>query len=311
MTAGKPAPAPPEPVRATALRLGTRALGWLHRNRERTAFAEGATAELAEPDSAYKPLSELALAASLVLRDEAFPAADRRTAADLLDYAWDQLRGGDLIYERQLRFPAMTDPLETYVHFHRAGHRHERLLELLAHLTALTSYREYEHVPNRRMAVANATRVIGAPDRTDWPARTAATWLGALPEPWAMDWMTAYHMTHTVFHLTDWGARPHELPPRLRDYLATWLPVWTDVWLETEEWDLVAELLIVDACTPEPAGEPAAWRRLAAAQHEDGLLPRDGRTGTGDPDRRFGDHYHSAVVATVAATLLLSRTAGA
>jgi hypothetical protein len=307
MTAGKTAHEPAEPVRALALRMGTRALGRLHRNHAQVMFAEGATAEPAEPDSVYKPLGELALAASLVLRDEALPAAGRRTARDLLDFAWDQLRGGDLLYERQLRFPAMTDPLEPYVHFHRAGHRHEQLQALLAHLTTLTSYREYEHLPNRRMAMANATRTIGVVDRTDWSARTAATWLGATPEPWTMDWLMAYSMTHTVFHLTDFGARPQALPPRLRDYLATWLPVWTDVWLEIEEWDLVAELLVVDACLPEPARDPADWRRLAAAQHEDGLLPRDGRTGTQDPDRRFADHYHTAVVATVAASLVLSR----
>lgn len=299
---------PAEPVRTTVLRTGTRALGWLNRNRGQLTFTGGATAELAEPDSVYKPLGELALAASLVLRDDPFPAADRRAARDLLDFAWDQLRGGDLLYERQLRFPAMTDPLETYVHFHRAGHRHEPLQALLAHLTGLRSYREYEHVPNRRMAVANATRVIGIDDRTDWSARTAATWLGATPEPWTMDWMTAYHMTHTVFHLTDWGAEPRGLPPHVRDYLATWLPVWTDVWLEIEEWDLVAELLLVDACLPEPAREPAAWRRLAAAQHEDGLLPRDGRTGTEDPTARFHDHYHTAVAAVTAATAALSRS---
>lgn len=296
-----------EEVRTTALRTGTRALDWLHRNHVQGTFADGATAELAEPDSVYKPLAELSLAASLVMRDAAFPAAQRDTAGELLDFAWDQLRGGDLLYERQLRFPAMTDPLETYVHFHRAGYRHERLQELLAHLASLTSYREYEHVPNRRMAVANATRVVGDADPTDWPARTAATWLGSTPEPWTMDWMTAYHVTHTVFHLTDWGAQPHALPPHLRDYLATWLPVWTDVWAEIEEWDLVAELVIVDACMPQPAFEPDAWRRLAAAQHDDGLLPRDGRTGRDGDGRRFEDHYHTAVVATVAASLVLSR----
>lgn len=301
------APGPVDPVRTAALCLGPGALGWLHRNRARGTFADGATAELAEPDSVYKPLAELALAGSLVVRDDAFPAAERDAAAELLDFAWDQLRGGDLLYERQLRFPAMTDPLETYVHFHRAGYRHEPLQELLAHLTSLTSFREYEHVPNRRMAVANAARIIGVADRTDGPARTAATWLGATPEPWTMDWMTAYHVTHTVFHLTDWGAQPQALPSRLRDYLATWLPVWTDVWLEIEEWDLVAELLIVDACMPEPSFEPAAWRRLAAVQHEDGLLPRDGRTGTDDEDRRFEDHYHTAAVAAVAGSLVLSR----
>lgn len=298
---------PADPVRSLALGTGTKALGWLHRNRARGRFADGATAELAEPDSVYKPLAELALAASLVLRDAVFPSAERESAGELLDFAWEQLRGGDLLYERQLRHPAMTDPLETYVHFHRAGYRHERLQALLAHLTSLTSYREYEHVPNRRMAVANATRVIGVGDRTDWPARTATTWLGATPEPWTMDWMTAYHMTHTVFHLTDWGAHPHALPPHLRDYLATWLPVWTDVWLEIEEWDLVTELLIVDACMPAPVFDVGAWQRVAAAQHEDGLLPRDGRTGTDDEDRQFGDHYHTAAVATVASSLALSR----
>jgi hypothetical protein len=153
--------------------------------------------------------------------------------------------------------------------------------------------------------------VAGVGREPDWAALAAATWLGALPEPWAIDWMTGYNVTHTVFHLTDWGARPHGLPAPMRRYLRDWLPVWADIWLELGQWDLVAELLIVDACLDEPACDPDNWQALAAAQHEDGLLPRDAEPVEDDPERAFKDNEHTAVVSIVAAALTLSRALGA
>ncbi|MGP3970844.1 DUF6895 family protein [Streptomyces sp. 6N223] len=308
-----PTPAP-APVRLMAHRMATGALGWLHRNRGHGALPPGTTADLADPDSVYKPLAESAMAASLVLREGIASPADQHRAREVLDFSWEQLGASDLLYERQLRYPVMTDPLEVYTHFTRAGYRHERLDGLLAHLGGLASPRSSELMPNRRLAVANAARVAGLEREVDWRALTDATWLGQTPEPWAIDWLTAYCVTHTVFHVTDWGARPEGLPPRIQDYLTLWLPVWIDVWLEIQEWDLVGELLIVDACLTEPRCPPGAWEMFASAQHEDGLLPRDGRPVAEDPRQAFAEHHHPTVVATIAGTLALSRfrgTAGA
>ncbi|MEU8133450.1 DUF6895 family protein [Streptodolium elevatio] len=294
---------------ATAQRWSSRALHWLH-TRYRTGQGDlppDATVDFADPDSAYKPLGEAALAASLVLRDGVAGARDLEAARDLMDLCWRQLHGGDLLYERQLRHMLLTDPVETYAHFARVGYRHQPLEDLLDSFTRLRAPNAVELLPNRRLAVANARRVIGLGDRPDWTSLSAATWLGALPEPWAVDWSTGYSITHTVFHLTDWGARPEGLPAAVRDYLRDWLPVWVDIWLEVGQWDLVGELLIVDACVGAPVCDSATWDRLAAVQHPDGLTPRDTDPVEDDPAEAFRDHEHTAVVAVIAGTATLSR----
>ncbi|QES45530.1 hypothetical protein DEJ49_35130 [Streptomyces venezuelae] len=301
------------PVTRTAHEVGARALAWLHAHRERGGLPSDTTADLGDPNSVYKPLAESAAAASLVLRESVAGSTEQRMAGELLGFCWEQFGKGDMLYERLLRYPTMTDPLETYSPFARGGLRHEPLERLLGHTSALRSVRSSELLPNRRLAVANAARVVGL-DRGgrayDWGTLTRATWLGATPEPWLIDWMTAYCLTHTVFHLTDWGGTPSGLPADLAAYVTTWLPVWIDIWAEIEQWDLMGELLIVGCCLEEPYCRPADWERFAAVQHPDGLMPRDGEPVDDDPEQRFIDHQHTAVVAAVAGTLAVSRTLG-
>jgi hypothetical protein len=298
---------------ATVSQLGAGSLAWLHEQHQqgRGVLTADTIIDITDPDNDYKPLGECALAASLVLREQVAGARDKQRAHGLLEFAWQQLRSGDMLYERQLRHLLVSDPLETYGHFARAGYRHEALAELLGGIAGLRAAHAVEMYPNRKLAVANARRLAGIGGEPDWAALAAATWLGALPEPWAIDWATGYSVTHTVFHLTDWGARPHGLPAPMRSYLRDWLPVWADIWLELGQWDLATELLIVDACLDEPACDPDNWRVLAAVQHEDGLLPRDTDPVEDDPERAFKDHEHTAVASIIAATLTLSRALGA
>ncbi|MFF2625492.1 DUF6895 family protein [Kitasatospora griseola] len=296
-------------VLGDAHRLATRALEWLHTAHEQGhgALPPDGGADLSDPDNAYKPIGECALAASLVLRETVSGPTERERARVLLDFGWQQLRQGELLYERQFRHMLLSDPLETYLHFHRSGYRHPALDELLSGLDGLRATHAVETMPNRRLAIANARHVIGLGSRPDWDALAAATWLGARPEPWAIDWTTGYSVTHTVFHLTDWGALPERLPAPLREYLAAWLPVWADIWRETGQWDLLGELLIVDACLPEPVCDPQNWEQLVAAQRADGLLPRDLDPVDENPERAFKDNEHTAVVGVLAGTLTLAR----
>ncbi|MFC1405616.1 MULTISPECIES: DUF6895 family protein [Streptacidiphilus] len=296
-------------VLSTAQRIGTQALSWLHDSAHFGALP-ATTVDFADPDNAYKPLGETALATSLVLREGVGRPAELQRSRELLDQAWAQLRHGDFLFERQLRHPMVTDPVETYAHFVRGGHRHAGLDRIAEHLSALASTRAVEMMPNRRLGVANAHRVIGSGRPRNWAELAADTWLGASPEPWMIDWMTGYNMTHTVFHLTDWAADPDGLPQPLAAYLQTWLPVWADVWQEVAQWDLLGELLIVDACLPEPVCDPRIWERLSQVQHPSGLLPRDAEPVTDDPRQAFKDHEHTAVVAVIASTLTLSRALG-
>jgi hypothetical protein len=293
------------PVTRAAHELVKRALTWLHTHRELGAFPADTTVDLVDPNSVYKPLGEAALAAALVLREGVAAAAETRAARDVLDFSWQQMRQGDVLYERQLRHSLLTDPLEMYAHFARCQYRHAALDELIAHNAAVRSMTEV--LPNRRLAVANAHRIVGLEVDEDWAGMIRATWLGGTPQPWAIDWGTAYSMTHTVFHLTDWGARPAGLPADMAAYVGAWLPVWIDVWSEVEQWDLLGELLIVGLCLPDPRCDAAEWERLTRVQHADGMVPRDGQRVDDDPIQRFRDHQHTTVVATIAGTLAVSR----
>ncbi|RLU85854.1 hypothetical protein CTZ27_26145 [Streptomyces griseocarneus] len=299
----------PAPVAAAARSMADRALSWLHAHRALGALPPGTTAEIADPDGVYKPLGETTLAASVILRDGVAGPGQLVAAQSLMDFTWEQLRRGDMLYERQLRHTLMTDPLEMYAPFARCGYRHTDLDRLLAHRARLRSVDGVELLPNRRLAVANAARVAGLDQDVDWAALTRATWLGATPEPWAINWITAYALTHTVFHLTDWGARPRGLPAALAEYVRTWLPVWIDIWREVEQWDLVTELMIVGASLDEPYCAPGDWEAIAALQHEDGFVPCDGDPVSDDPQQRFKDHQHTVVVTAVAGSVALARAA--
>ncbi|MEU7044689.1 hypothetical protein AB0A77_27030 [Streptomyces varsoviensis] len=297
------------PVR-TAHEISGRALAWLHANREYGALSSVPRSDVGEEGETYKALAETALAASLVLRDGAAGTTELTLARELLDFGWRQLGEGTLLYERLLRHPLTTDPMETYAHFVRAGYRHALLDGLLAHNAALRATHACEHIPNRRLAVANASRITGhdhGAGAHDWASLTRATWLGALPEPWHIDWLTGYAVTHTVFHLTDWGRLPGGLPADIAGYLRDWLPMWTDIWAETSQWDLMAELMIVGNCLPDPATEAEDWQRLAELQHADGLVPRDDKPVDDDPAQRFEDHQHTTIVAVVAGTIAVNR----
>lgn len=289
----------------------SRALGWLHTNRRLGALRDH---DVAADLDAYKALGETAMAAGLVLRDGATGSHESALARELLDFCWTQMEDGTPLYERLLRNPLATDALEIYGHFAEAGYRHPGMERLIPHLAAAGTAEIVEHVPNRRLAVANALRITGY-DRDgrvpDWGRLTRATWLGSTPAPWNIDWMTGYAVTHTVFHLTDWGRLPDYLPGDVSAYLTRWLPVWTDIWTETCQWDLVGELLLVGSCLPEPYAEVDDWRRMAALQHDDGLMPRDGQPVDDDPATRFRDHHHPTVVAAVAATVALARALNA
>ncbi len=292
---------------ADAHHLASTALTWLDASREYFRLPRSGHRD---PNNDFKPLGELALAASLVMRENTGGQRESRLAPTLIEFAWEELDRGTLLYEQQLRHPLLTDLMEIYAPFARAGYRHAPLEELLAHLTALRATAVPEMMPNRRLAVLNAARVIGLPLSADMEQVAERTWLGGTPEPWMIDWSTAYAVTHTVFHLTDWAARPKGLPKRLQEYLRAWLPVWLEIWLEAAQWDLVAELLLVDVCLEQPGYHPHAWRKLREAQHDNGMLPYGPHPTPERPEDAFTANYHPTCVAAIAGTLAVSRGIG-
>jgi uncharacterized protein DUF6895 len=295
----------------TAHQVAVRALGWLDMARDHFALPADIAPDRLRPNEDVKPVGELALAASIVLREAATGSREAQLAPALAAFAWAQFRDGDVLYELQREQPIETFPTEVYAWFARIGYRNSQLDELLAHLNSLRAARVPEVVPNRALAIFNAERLLGLPNRVEPAELTARTWLGGTPEPWAIDFFTLYAVTHTVFHLADWGARSASLPAHLQTYLHAWLPVWLEVYLEAGQWDLLCELLIVDQCLTEPGDHPHVWEALARAQQPDGLLPTGpGRVPT-DPVKAFHAHYHPTVVAVIAGTLAVSRRIGA
>jgi hypothetical protein len=205
------------------------------------------TIYLADPHSAYKPLGEAALAVSLVLRDGLAGSHDIQAARGLIDSCWQQLHDGNLFYERRLRLMTLTDPLELYAHFTRAGYRHRLLDGLLTDYAGLRAPDAVEIVPNRRLAVAK---------RPPHPRHRPAARLGG-----ARRANLARHHARTVGGGLEHGLRhhPHRLPPHRRGLLpgrtARAHGCLSEGPAAGGQWDLVTELL---TSTPAPATPCAA-----------------------------------------------------
>jgi len=169
-------------VAVTAQQVAARAWGWLDAAVEHFTLPAEVPPDQLDITKVLKPLGELVLAGSLVIREGVAGHRQAQIASRLIEFAWAQLRGGEVLYEVQRAKPVATYPMETYAPFVRAGYRHHALDELLEHLTSLRAARVCELLPNRSLAVFNAARVLGLPARADPTELVARTWLGGTPE---------------------------------------------------------------------------------------------------------------------------------
>lgn len=288
--------------------VGDRALAWLDAHRERFRLTEDDLATGRGIIERLKPVGELAVNMRVLAREGVAGSRQKDSAVRLLDFAWrDLLDGGNLLAELQRQEPLSPVPLEIYASLHQLGHRHPGLEDAIDQARTTASWRALEMMPNRRLGLLNAERTIGLMPSGDPEQALAGTWLGQLPEPWTVQLHIAYDITHTVFHLTDWGAAPDRIPPRVADYLARYLPAWLADWAELEHWDLLGELLVVDACLPEPSLDADLWQRYAAAQSPDGAMPVHGPLPDGTPADVFDQVHHPTLVAAFASAMATSR----
>ncbi|WP_225633108.1 DUF6895 family protein [Streptomyces solaniscabiei] len=296
-------------------RIEETALAWVHAHRERFTLGDDALAAEGQVDRTWKPLGELVRVCAAVARCS--PPSDplHASASGLLDFAWQQTRGGELFLLMQSLEPFATYPLEVYAAFASAGYRHPGYAASAALVARTRGWRLTEQIPTRRLGVIEAERHSGIPPHGRAPQTLDRTWLGGLPEPWTFERPAGYALTHVVFHLTDWGRTPRDVPPDLTAYLRHWLPPWLDTCLEARMWDLSCELLAVAASVPDPPGPEVlrdSWQRLAAAQHPSGAIPEEGAMqDAAGPDPEdpydFSHCYHSTLAAVFAATLSRSR----
>ncbi|MEU1281887.1 hypothetical protein [Streptomyces sp. NPDC005805] len=302
------------PYGGTAHALAVAALEWVARNRDGFRLGEDALAPDGDVNRSWKPLGELAQICVTVLHGSHPGGELHQRAGELMDFAWRSTGDGALLMELQRLEPASTYPLEIYAAFASAGLRHPGYEDAAAVLARTRGWRLTEQQPNRRLGILNSERRCGLPARDDPSALLRRTWLGGLAEPWTFERTTGYALTHTVFHLTDWGHDTGAVPDDLADHLENWLPAWLDGCLEDQQWDLACELIAVAAVLPRPPA-PAlvapVFAELAAAQDASGALPEIGPGRAGRAVRSdFAGVYHSTLMAAFAASLVLARADG-
>ncbi|WP_237319858.1 hypothetical protein [Streptomyces sp. JJ36] len=308
--------APAGPRAAAPARLvhgvGAGALEWLDAHREFFRARRDDTTPDTEVKDRFKPLGELATIGAVLFREGVAGSRQARIARRLLDFAWhDLLDSGALLAWMQREEPLSPIPLEIYVPFREVGYVHPGIERAAAVARGLASWPALGMLPVRRLGLAATERRAGLPPSTGTEEALRGTWLGRAPEPWTVEQHLAYDVTHTVYHLTDWGADPGGLPAGLAGYLTHWLPAWLDDWAGMEHWDLVGELLVVDACLPVPALDREVWERFAAARSPDGAMPVQHGMPEGDTDEVFDLVYHPTLVAALASALATSRALSA
>ncbi|MET8883056.1 DUF6895 family protein [Streptomyces rubiginosohelvolus] len=305
-------PVPGTAARAVLPGVLRASLGWIDAHRSGFALPGDVLEPHAEVNTTLKPLGELAQLCATVRLVTEPGAPEHRTAGELVDFAWHEVASGDLLLELLRAEPYATYPYEIYAAFAGYGLRHEGFERLARPLTASRAWAHAEQHPNRQLGLVNSQRRVGVTPYTDAGTVLSRTWLGGLAEPWMFEGPAGYALTHTVYHLTDWGRMPERMPEKLDAYLRAWLPAWTDGCLECGQWDLTGELLAVAAALPGPPPLDlldTAWPGLAGAQHPTGCLPENGPLAAEDsgPDPYpFVDCYHSTLVTAFASALSLA-----
>ncbi|MEI5036475.1 hypothetical protein RB201_38890 [Streptomyces sp. S1A(2023)] len=287
------------------------ALAWTDAHRADFTLPDDVLEPHTQVNATLKPLGELAQLGSTICRTTAPGTPEHELAGELVTYAWEQVEAGELLLELLRAEPFAAYPYEIYAAFAGYGLRHEGFEALARPLTATRAWAHTEQHANRQLGLVNSERRVGVVPHTDAGAVLSRTWLGGLSEPWVFEGPSGYALTHTVFHLTDWGRMPDRVPERIGGYLRTWLPAWADGCLESGQWDLTGELLAVAASLPGHAPVElldAVWPVLADVQHATGCVPETGppvRDGTSPDPYPFIDCYHSTLVTAFAAALSL------
>ncbi|TJZ58899.1 hypothetical protein FCH28_01710 [Streptomyces piniterrae] len=292
--------------------VGDRALTWLDEHREHFRLTPEDHATGGALIERLKPIGELVINMQVLFREGVAGSRQHARAGQLLDFAWRELLdGGNVLAALQHDEPLSPVPLEVYAAFHELGYRHPGLESAMEICRRTTTWTALEMVPNRRLGVLNAERKMGLTPSADFDLAVERTWLGRRPEPWAVQLHIAYDVTHTVFHLTNWGEAPERIPPAIASYLALYLPAWMDGWADLEHWDLLGELLVVDACLPRPSLDARMWERYAAAQSDSGAMPVQRGMPDGDEAEVFDVVHHPTLVAAFASAMATSRALSA
>ncbi|MBB5825964.1 DUF6895 family protein [Micromonospora carbonacea] len=124
----------------------------------------------------------------------------------------------------------------------------------------------------------------------------------------------AYRVTHTLFHMTDFGAHAPQITEAERRHALTLVDRMTTHFIAVEHWDLTAELLLSQHCLgqdPTLTGSGAAGvRALLAVQTADGRIPARFAAQripeTSPPVDLFRRAFHTTLVTAFASMISLA-----
>jgi hypothetical protein len=279
-----------------------RAASWIEQHADQ--FSLRHSADFEEALQLLKPIGELTLTLDILARCQV-PFAN---LAKRRQWCWDELKQGEFLVEVLTIRPDLIVASAVYASFKHAGLVNARLERVLNHLIESPSALSLEMPTWRWLDLCHGFEALGLRPFPAEPER--ATWLAALPEPWTITDDIGYALTHNVFYITDFGARPDRLRRDIRDYILTWLPAWLTIYQRQPNWDLYAELLMVAACIRETGRFGPQFAQLHAAQQDDGMVcgPRGSaqlliRDGTPPERSAFLQNYHTTLVALMAFAL--------
>jgi hypothetical protein len=272
-----------------------KAIKWVNDHREYFSLRHASSQE--ERIRLFKPLGELALAAwvarGVTIRTEG------DWSKEILDLCWTEFNNGDDLFHLIVARPDLIVLSTIYATFRVSGYSNYRLDSYLRYLANTANSGAIEFPAWRRLDVAYGFASLGlAPFPEDASSRIWAAWS---PEPWMITEDSAYALTHSVFYITDFGAKPLWLVDDVSAYIRAWLPSWMAIFNPSAHSDLFAELLMVAACI----GVPSLRGCMELVRRQDALGNLPGPAGSAAsfrvssmaPERAdFLKTYHTTLV---------------
>ena len=271
-----------------------RALVWLENNRSQFVIVN----EQSHPYYTIKPVAELAEAAEVISR-----SGRSKQGTALLEHAWTQLRGGELILALLERGPETLVQAAIYMPFYRT---HLRNAQLDAAIATRAKWAEAAP-PLHHLPIAATLTTMGLIPPWTLTQVIEQEWATRMGSPWSLSATDLYMAAHIAFYATDYGRKPDGLPAAQIEYLQRWIPVWLDELGSHGQLDLVAELAIAWHCLGGDCVAPAVWNHLGSKQRADGSIPYEvndqrkvGVPGMTPEREQFLRDYHSTLVTLMA-----------
>lgn len=287
------------PVSALPLRVATKSLQWIHS--QIRYFDPFSDCELSD-DLRHKALAELALLC-LIFRRHPELGSLRETNAIVSFIA--QLSTTPFFEASLCRWNdaiipvlILTVMLDAYGVARTIATR-----EMICRVIHGSNIGIIERIPYRQLELRHILDAGGfehnLPSYRDLWSRTL---LANSPNLMFLSDSDVYSLTHTVFYLTDFGARKIEFlltseAERVHNTISCLL----GVYLRQQNWDIAAELLLAEKCIGRTSRySVVAWKRLMAAQLPDGRFEGPqldaSANRSSDPKQVFEDSYHTTLV---------------